>query len=355
MKTVSRIISSASIALALTLLLAFAKSSAFVFIPLWQPFSAQLLETIGSVTGSVAFPVWEVIAALLLVWFVATFIHALRHLKLLRWLSGVLFGVSVGALLFAFVWGAGLFLPGKTEGIVSVREYTLPELREASMHYGKEAGALASLAPRDTDGTLKLPSWDELSDEANASFERLSALHPEFITTPTPVKPLTPGPLFRHLGTQSVFIPFTAEPSVNPDAYPAELPTQFCRALAHRFGAYAVSDAEFCAYLACRQSSDPAFRYSGSFAALKSCYHALRAEDEALAAELWNTLPPLLQADLLAADAHEEPYRGAVQDAAQKVSDAYLAALEEQGARSYGRFSDALIALYRSENQKTAN
>lgn len=355
MKTVSRIISSASIALVLTLLLAFAKSSAFIFVPMWQPFSAQLLETIGSVTGSVGFPVWEAIAALLLVWFVATFIRALRHLKLLRWLSGVLFGVCVGALLFAFVWGAGLFLPGKTEGIVSVREYTLPELREASMHYGKEAGALASLAPRDQDGNLKLSDWDKLSDEANAAFEHLSAEHPAFVTVPTPVKPLTPGPLFRYLGTQSVFIPFTAEPSANPDAYPAELPTLFCRALAHRFGAYAVSDAEFCAYLACRKSSDPAFRYSGSFAALKSCYLALRAEDETLAAELWNTLPPLLQADLLAADAHDEPYRGAVQDAAQKVSDAYLAALEEQGARSYGRFSDALIALYRSENQKTAN
>lgn len=353
MKTVSRLISSASIVLLLTLLLAFAKSSAFLFVPLWQPFSAQLLEKIGSVTASVSFPVWEAIAALLLVWFVATFLHALRHLKLLRWLSGVLFGLCVAALLFAFVWGAGLFLPAKTEGIVTVREYTIPELREASIYYGKRAGALATLVPREEDGTPTLSAWDALSDEANAAFSHLSESHPEFSTVKTPVKQLVPGALFRYLGTRSVFIPFTAEPSVNPDLYAAELPTHFCRALAQRFGAYSASDAEFCAYLACEKSDDPAFRYSAAFAALTSCYHALLEEDEALAAELWETLPPMLQTDLLAADAKEAPYRGAVQDAAQKVTEAYLDALAQQGARSYGRFSDALIAHYQNVSQKS--
>jgi hypothetical protein len=252
------------------------------------------------------------------------------------------------------VWGVGHFVPAKTERIVTVREYTVPELREAALYYGRQASVLAVSAPRDADGNLKAPSWDSLEDEANEAFVRLSVKYPEFPVSRVPVKKLIPGQLFGHLGAEGVFAPFTAEAGVNSDAYAPMLPTEFCRVLARRFGAYSAEDAAFCAYLAAAQSGDPFFRYSGSYAALVSCYHALRAQDEALAAELWNTLPPLLQADILGADAHAASYKGTVQETAQKASDAYLAALEQQGARSYGRFSDALIAYYQAQIQTAA-
>ena len=353
MKTVSRLISAAALALLLALLRGFAKSSALVFVPLWQPLSEKILSAVGSVTGAVAFPVWEAVAALLLFWLISTLIHSLRRVKLLRWLSGVLLGACVCVFLFMFVWGVGMFVPGKTEKIVTVKEYTIPELRDAAMYYGGQAAALAASAPRDADGNLKTPTWEALEDEANDAFERLAAQYPEFSVSRTAVKKLFPGKLFRHLGADGVFSPFTAEAGVNPDAYAPELPAEFCHVLAHRFGAYTEEDAAFCAYLACAQSSDPFFRYSGSYAALMSCYRALRAEDPALAAELWDTLPSMVQADILGADAHDAPYRGAVQETAQKVTAAYLNTLEQQGVRSYGRVSDALIAHYQA--QKTAN
>ncbi|MDO4846348.1 MAG: DUF3810 family protein [Oscillospiraceae bacterium] len=355
MKTVSRIISAAVFVLLLTLLMAFAKTSALVFTPIWQPFSERILAVIGSVTGGVSFPVWEVIAALLLIWLVTSLIHAIRHLKLLRWLSGLLWGVCLGVLLFFLLWGAGLFLPAKTEHIVSVREYSAAELREAALYYGEQASETAKLAPRDRDGNLLLPAWDELSEEANTSFDKLSALYPEFSGDPVPVKPLFGGSVFRYLGAKGVFVPFTAEASADPGAYAAALPMTLCRTLAQRRGAYGAEDAEFCAFLACERSDDPLFRYAADYAALMCCYRALRAQDEALAAELWKSLPPLLQADILGADAHEAPYQGKVQEAAQKVTDAYIAALEQQGVRSYGKVSDALIAWYQTRYQKTGN
>ena len=355
MKTVSRLISAAVFALLLVLLMAFAKTSALIFTPTWQPLSEQLLAIIGSVTAGVSFPVWEVIAALLLVWFVSSLIHAIRHLKLLRWLSGLAWGVCFGALLFFIIWGAGLFLPTKTEKIVTVREYSAAELREAALHYAQEAGNLATLAPRDSDGNLALPGWDRLTDAANASFDKLAATRPEFKGDPVPVKKLFAGTVFRYLGAKGIFVPFTAEASADPGAYAATQPVTLCRTIAQRRGAYAAEDADFCAFLACEQSADPMFRYSANYYALMSCYRALRAQDEALAADLWKTLPSMLQADVLGEDAHEAPYQGKVQDAAQKVTEAYVQALEQQGVRSYGKVSDALIAWYQAQHQKTGN
>ena len=56
--------------------------------------------------------------------------------------------------------------------------------------------------------------------------------------------------------------------------------------------------------------------------------------------------------DLRAANEHYAQYEGKVQDAAQKVNDAYLKAFsEESGVQSYGEVADLLIAWYL---QKTA-
>ena len=53
-----------------------------------------------------------------------------------------------------------------------------------------------------------------------------------------------------------------------------------------------------------------------------------------------------------AANEHYAQYEGKVQDAAQKVNDAYLKAFsEESGVQSYGEVADLLIAWYL---QKTA-
>ena len=56
--------------------------------------------------------------------------------------------------------------------------------------------------------------------------------------------------------------------------------------------------------------------------------------------------------DAQAANEHYVQYEGKVQDAAQKVNDAYLKAFsEESGVQSYGEVADLLIAWYL---QKTA-
>ena len=62
----------------------------------------------------------------------------------------------------------------------------------------------------------------------------------------------------------------------------------------------------------------------------------------------------LIRADAQAANEHYAQYEGKVQDAAQKVNDAYLKAFsEETGVQSYGEVADLLIAWYQQKAPRT--
>ena len=75
-------------------------------------------------------------------------------------------------------------------------------------------------------------------------------------------------------------------------------------------------------------------------------------QDRSAAASIWQNVADGVRADAQAANEHYAQYEGKVQDAAQKVNDAYLKAFsEESGVQSYGEVADLLIAWYL---QKTA-
>ena len=339
MKTISRLISSA-VLLALTVgLCIFANRLPPVFQLWYPPFSGWILGVIGDVTAKVAFPVWEVLAAFLTVWGVATLIRSIVKGKLLRWLSGLLWGVSFGAFLFTLFWGAGHFCLTKTEQIVTVREYSASELQEATAFYGAMASQYA--------GQGDYTDFSQLAGKANQGFAALSQQYDCLPSTEAPVKKLLFSRVFSYTGTTGIFVPMTAEVGVNADCYPISLPFTMCHELAHRLGANAEEDANFCAFLASAANPDPSFRYSAYYSAFIYCYNALYAESPGAAAAVWNGLSEQVQADIRGATAHYEPYKGKVQDAAQSVNDTYLKAMgQEEGVKSYDAVSDALIAWY---------
>lgn len=342
MKTISRVIS-AAVMLAISVgLCIFATRVPYIF-ALWYPqFSNWILGVMGEVSGKVPFPIWEVMAVALVIWAVYTLIRSLSKHKFLRWLSGLLWGVSFGVMLFVLFWGAGHFAPTKTEQIVTVSEYEVQELRDAAAFYGQLAGNYADIAD--------FSHMDAMAQGVNDGFAALRSQYDCFPEADVQIKTLLGGKLYSYFGTTGIFVPMTSEASVNPDTYPASLPFTMCHEAAHRLGATAEEDANFCAFLACSSNPDTAFQYSAYYSAFIYCYNSLHAADPALAQEVWNTLTPTVQKDIRAANAHYEPYEGKVQDAAQSVNDTYLKAMGQAGVRSYGLVSDALIAWYQQNS-----
>ena len=348
MKTVSRVISSVCLLVITALAVAAAKSMPLLFVSWYPDFSRKAMDFLANITGVFPFPVWEILAALLLAAGIVSLIKSLAKLKILRWLSGVLWTASLLLLLFTALWGLNHLLPTKTEDIVDIQITSVPELHDAAAYYGEKASALAAQVQRDDSG---LPVMDGYAAEAAENMRRLEPMG-FYVPEKLEVKTLWAGQLFSYAGTTGIFVPFTGEACVNPGTYAASLPFVSCHELAHRMGITDEEEADFLAFLATREGSVDA-QYSAYYSAFLYCYNALYALSPDAALELFSKQTPQLQKDLQQAGEYYATFEGSVQDAVKKVNDAYLKAFDEEGIQSYDLVSNALVAWY-EKNEKNA-
>ena len=116
-----------------------------------------------------------------------------------------------------------------------------------------------------------------------------------------------------------------------------------CHELSHLRGYMREDEANFLAYLACRESSFADFRYSGAMLAFVYTNNALISADSELGNEIFRTLCDGAQADFAANSAYWKQFEGPVSEISSTVNDAYLKAnRQEDGVRSYGRMVDLL-------------
>lgn len=353
LKAIGRVISSAILLVLTGLMVAFAKAAPNVVFSFYPALSKSILSAIASVSSLVPIALWEVLTVLLALWFFYTLIRVFTGRRsLLRWLSGVLLGLSTGVFLFVAIWGLGHFGPSVDKSLgLDVREYSKQELIAATAYYAAQANEYAEKVERNVENLTVYPAFSTLSKQAPDGYTALARQYDQFTDGLRPVKPLASWRLFSQTGTTGIFICFTAEACVNPDTYTAWIPFTMCHELAHRQAVTAEDDANFCAYLACMASESDDFRYSGAFGAYIYCHNALSKVDKTAASQIWSTLSDGVIADIRAANEHYAQYEGKVQDAAQKVNDTYLKAFsEESGVQSYGEAADLLIAWYLKNN-----
>lgn len=349
MKTIGRLLLSAIFLVLTGLLVLAAKYAPALVFSVYPAFSKKALAAIGAVTGAFPFALWELLAALLILWALYTLVRVFTQRRsILCWLAGLVLGACVGLFAFVGLWGLNHYGPsvGAQLGL-SVREYTTEELTAATRYYAAQVTGLATSVPRDEKNCAQLSSFDTLAAQAGEGYDRLSAQYPLFSAAQPSVKRLASWRMFSQFGITGIFVCFTSESCVNPDTHEVWLPFTMCHELAHRQSVAAEDGANFCAYLACMENSDVQFRYSGALAAYVYCHNALSKVSQSAASEIWGQLDSGVQADIRAANAHYAQYEGKVQDAATKINDTYLKAFsEESGAQSYGEVADLLICWY---------
>lgn len=352
MKSLARVISGTILLLLTALFVGLAHKIPEAFFRVYTGVSEWLLDLLSYAFNWAPAPVWQILAILLIVWGIATLVYDIRKLRILRWLSGVFLGASIGAFLFVTLWGAGHFGPSKTEQFVTLQDATLTELRNAAAYYGQYASYTAQFVERDENGDLVPGRFSEQSDTAETAYHTLSDRTGVFPKVELRAKRLWMADAFSYSGTTGIFVPFTAEVCVNPQTYTASVPYTICHEMGHRLGAYSEEDANFCAFLACLASDDADFLYSAYYSAFIYCYNALYEQSASTASAVWNAvLSDDVQHDLRGANTYYAAYEGKVQDIAQSVNDVYLKAFEEEGVQSYGMVSDALIAWYRKQTE----
>lgn len=259
--------------------------------------------------------------------------------------SALLFSYTVGCGInyhrTAFSVEAGFAIQKSTrEELVALCEYLVDQVNEA-----------AAQIPVDEQGCLALTGDVHATARAamaslGQQYEQLDGFYPN-------PKGITVSRILSMQKLEGVYSPFTLEANYNKEMPDISIPVAICHELSHLRGYMREDEANFIAYLACLESGDPQFIYSGSVLAFIHSANALyrdgATEDYS---RIYNMLCETARKDMAVDRAFWKQFDGKVAEVSNKVNDTYLKVnKQEDGVKSYGRMVDLLLAQYREGRQ----
>lgn len=221
------------------------------------------------------------------------------------------------------------------------------ELRALTEYMLDRANTYADLVPRDIGGSCEFGSFDTLSALTVRAFENAELKYGILSGPYAPVKAPANKGLMNTLGLTGIFVPFTGEAIVNDQAPAVSLVFTMAHEMSHRLSIAPEDEANFVAFLVCRESSDRRANYSGYFMAYRYCISALSAVDSTAAGEVRAGAGENLSRDLAQYKDFVLSCDGLISSVGEKVNDSYLKAQgQPAGTASYGALVDLLLAEY---------
>ena len=325
------------------------------FFPWYRSLSQKWIALLAGICSIVRIAVWDILLVLLVAGFLAMTIRDIVHRKpFLQWLSAVVISVSVIMAIVVNGWMLNHYAPTLGSQIsLEVEQYSVEQLADACEYYMEKAAEYAPLIERDANGSAILPDFYQTARKAGSSYAAISGKYPVFNGSARPVKKLSlVGEYLMFNGIVGMFMPFTGEAGVPGSVPPIPLAYTMCHEAAHRLGIASEQEANFAAFLACVESDDPYFLYSGYYNAFSYSFSSLYRADSETAVELYNRYPDDRGMQLVKQDRQEtweyyQKYESPLQDISDEINDRYLKTFsQESGIQSYGEVTDYLIAYW---------
>jgi hypothetical protein len=190
-------------------------------------------------------------------------------------------------------------------------------------------------------------SFKELSFEAKRGFELQSDQHPVFKGAFLHVKPVLFSSLMIYTGIDGMYFPFTAEAHINTSSPELYRPFTMLHEIAHQIGFAREDEANFIAYYIGSKHPNDAFKYSSTLLVLNYLMKIIKNHDLDLHQAYLNSLSSKIIRDLEAYQAFWISIDHPIRTISFKINDIFLKANQQQdGAQSYGRVTDWLIAYH---------
>jgi hypothetical protein len=314
-------------------------------------------RVISAVTSLVPFSLAELIlyalvafsAALLVTRFVQMVLRKGGVLRFFRSVASLALTAGIILNMFYVTWGFNYFRqPLSARMALEITQRGTDELEAFVLDTAEKASTLRVTLHEDENGVfLPEESTRSIFDNLPQAYQALSARFPLFYGDVTRVKSVLWSNGLSAQGISGIYIGLTAEPNVNVLQPPLLVYQAAAHEMAHQMGIASENEAEFTAYLACEQSSDPNVRYSGLIFALIISGNALYKADPERYLEATKTYGNAIWRDLSDYDAYWDSFDEEVQQSADKRNDAYLKHNSQQsGILSYGESVDLLLAYY---------
>jgi Protein of unknown function (DUF3810) len=311
-----------------------------------------LLNTIGRFFSIFPFSVVEIglycFILFLVVIIIICIIRILKKQNIIRSLLSFTYTLLrvVGILFFLFVINCGINYsrtPFSEESHLTTGEYTLEQLEALCISLTEELNYQSEQVERDAAG-LAVINCDIFvgSVEAMESLGEQYEVLTGFYARP---KPVWNSLLLSYQQITGIYSPFTIEANYNRDMIAYNIPFTICHELSHLRGFMREDEANYIAYLACMESDEAIFNYSGTLLAWVYSTNELYAADHEAFETIKAELVQAVKADLSANTLFWNRYEGRISEFSETVNDLYLKSNNQpEGIKSYNRMVSLLIA-----------
>jgi hypothetical protein len=192
-------------------------------------------------------------------------------------------------------------------------------------------------------------SYEELAKESVRAMNNLSTKYPVLERNYRAPKLIISSDFMSKMQITGIYWPFTVEANINVAVTEYTLAATMCHELAHIAGFMREDEANYIAYLACKNSDSKELQYSGIMLALAYVGNQLYYENKEAYQNIRATYSEELVADLNRNAQYWEQYRNTkISELSDEMNNIYLKANNQSdGVKSYGRMVDLLLAEYR--------
>lgn len=315
------------------------------------PFIARLQR---SLFGWIPFSIGDlfyVFLILVLLYRTVLFIRLLIKRKLVRRhltaaLQQIIFFFLFIYVTFNLLWGLNYNRRGISHQLsIQVKSYSVGELDTLTRAIQAKLNNYATLVSEPQRNSLDKKK--NLFSQATTAYKQASGMYPFLAYQTRSVKPSLFSYLGNYLGFQGYYNPFSGEAQVNTTIPRFLEPFVTAHEIAHQLGYGKENEANFVAFLACRQFESPLFKYSMYFDMYNYSIGELYRRDTALGRSIQQQLHPQVVKDIKEYRAFYNKHRNPVESIVMWGYGHYLKANNQPGGKqTYNEVVAWLIAYY---------
>ena len=316
---------------------------------------AQFLsQCLAFFTGLVPIPVAELLIAGLIIVPLWGLIRAVRRRDWSALLRGVCRLVCAGcaaAFLFVFLYGVHHTAPSLASQMgLEVGQYSVAQLEAFVAHTVEQSNTLAVQVPRDSAGTCDFGAFRDMAKQGRAEYSRIKEDYAVFDRPQAGLvkRSFLGGRIMSYVDLAGYYCPWAAESTVSSDVVDTHIPFNIAHETAHALGIGPEAECNFAAWLACKDSQDVRFAYSGWLVAYIYAGNALYAADMDAWLAQYRRLSAEVQHDLQVLNDSIERFENTkTSELGSAANDALIKATgQADGIRSYGKVVDLMLAYF---------
>ena len=246
-------------------------------------FYPKISQFLRHIFGLFSFSIGDILYLLIIINILAFFVIKIKKNKI-TWLQVIqktLTIFSITYFLFHLLWGLNYYRKPLHEVLNIENEYSTEDLEKLTYTLIKKSNELhKTLQQNDSLAVNYNYSTIEIFNKTNEAYSNVKKVLPQIDYQKKSLKTSLISKPLSYMGFGGYLNPFTNEAQVNSYIVKYKMPVTSCHEEAHQLGFAKENEANFIGAMACMESSDTYFKYSGYTFALRYCINELHKLDE---------------------------------------------------------------------------